>query len=48
MWFICSHQVDFYTNHDMVEKAFEECDLNHEGELSFGFIVVIELNEQYQ
>ena len=23
--------VDMYTNHDMVEKAFEECDLTHEG-----------------
>ena len=27
--------VDFYTNHDMVEKAFEECDLNHDGRLSY-------------
>ena len=24
-----------YTNHDFVEKAFEECDLNHEGRLSY-------------
>ena len=24
-------EVDSYTNHDMVEKAFQECDLNHEG-----------------
>ena len=24
-------EVDNYTNHDMVEKAFQECDLNHEG-----------------
>ena len=23
--------VDMYTNHDMVEKAFDECDLTHEG-----------------
>lgn len=27
--------VDFYTNHDMVEKAFAECDLNHEGRLTY-------------
>lgn len=27
--------VDFFTNHDVVEKAFEECDLNHEGRLSY-------------
>jgi hypothetical protein len=27
--------VDQYTNHDFVEKAFEECDLNHEGRLSY-------------
>eukprot|EP00428_Durinskia_dybowskii_P061805 CAMPEP_0170369566 /NCGR_PEP_ID=MMETSP0117_2-20130122/8050_1 /TAXON_ID=400756 /ORGANISM="Durinskia baltica, Strain CSIRO CS-38" /LENGTH=1024 /DNA_ID=CAMNT_0010624291 /DNA_START=209 /DNA_END=3283 /DNA_ORIENTATION=+ len=27
--------VDFYTNHDMVERAFQECDLNHEGRLSY-------------
>jgi hypothetical protein len=27
--------VDFYTNHDMVEKAFQECDLNHEGRLTY-------------
>lgn len=24
-------EVDNYTNHDMVERAFAECDLNHEG-----------------
>ena len=24
-------KVDSYTNHDIVEKAFEECDLRHEG-----------------
>lgn len=28
-------EVDSYTNHDMVEKAFEECDLNHEGRLTY-------------
>lgn len=28
-------EVDSYTNHDMVEKAFQECDLNHEGRLTF-------------
>jgi Ca2+-binding EF-hand superfamily protein len=28
-------EVDQYTNHDFVEKAFEECDLNHEGRLSY-------------
>ena len=28
-------QVDTFTNHDMVEKAFLECDLNHEGRLSY-------------
>jgi hypothetical protein len=27
--------VDFYTNHDMVERAFAECDLNHDGRLSY-------------
>lgn len=27
--------VDFYTNQDMVEKAFAECDLNHEGRLTY-------------
>jgi hypothetical protein len=27
--------VDEYTNHDIIEKAFEECDLNHEGRLSY-------------
>lgn len=27
--------VDYYTNHDMVEKAFAECDLNHEGRLTY-------------
>lgn len=27
--------VDYYTNHDFVEKAFEECDLNHEGRLQY-------------
>lgn len=27
--------VDQYTNHDIVEKAFEECDLNHEGRLKY-------------
>lgn len=27
--------IDLYTNHDMVEKAFEECDLNHEGRLTY-------------
>lgn len=25
--------LDHYTNHDMVEQAFAECDLNHEGEI---------------
>lgn len=28
-------EVDNYTNHDMIEKAFEECDLNHEGRLTY-------------
>ncbi len=28
-------EVDFYTNHDLVERAFEECDLNHEGRLTY-------------
>ena len=28
-------EVNHYTNHDFVEKAFEECDLNHEGRLSY-------------
>lgn len=28
-------EVDSYTNHDMVERAFQECDLNHEGRLSY-------------
>jgi hypothetical protein len=28
-------EVDSYTNHDLVEKAFQECDLNHEGRLSY-------------
>lgn len=27
--------VDQYTNHDIVEKAFNECDLNHEGRLKY-------------
>jgi hypothetical protein len=27
--------VDFYTNHDMVERAFAECDVNHEGRLTY-------------
>lgn len=27
--------VDKFTNHDMVEKVFEECDLNHEGRLTY-------------
>jgi Ca2+-binding EF-hand superfamily protein len=27
--------VDEYTNHDMVEKAFAECDINHEGRLTY-------------
>jgi EF hand len=27
--------VDSYTNHDVIEKAFQECDLNHEGRLTF-------------
>ena len=27
--------VDQYTNHDIVEKAFAECDLNHEGRLKY-------------
>jgi hypothetical protein len=30
--------VDMYTNHDMVEKAFEECDLTHEGRSAHAFI----------
>jgi Ca2+-binding EF-hand superfamily protein len=28
-------EIDHYTNHDMVEKAFAECDLNHEGRLTY-------------
>ena len=28
-------ELDYYTNHDMVEKAFAECDLNHEGRLTY-------------
>lgn len=28
-------EVDQYTNHDLVEKAFEECDLNHTGRLTY-------------
>jgi len=28
-------EVDNYTNHDLVEKAFQECDINHEGRLSY-------------
>jgi hypothetical protein len=27
--------VDMYTNHDMVEKAFEDCDLTNEGRLTY-------------
>jgi hypothetical protein len=27
--------VDLYTNHDIVERAFAECDLNHEGRLTY-------------
>lgn len=27
--------VDLYTNHDMVERAFQECDLNHDGRLTY-------------
>jgi hypothetical protein len=28
-------EVDMYTNHDMVELAFKECDLTHEGRLTY-------------
>jgi len=28
-------EVDNYTNHDIVEKAFNECDVRHEGRLDF-------------
>lgn len=28
-------EVDSYTNHDLVERCFEECDLNHEGRLTY-------------
>lgn len=28
-------EVDAYTNHDMVELAFEECDLSHHGRLNY-------------
>lgn len=28
-------EVDMYTNHDLVERAFEECDINHTGRLSY-------------
>jgi hypothetical protein len=28
-------EVDAYTNHDLVERAFEECDLHHEGRLNY-------------
>lgn len=39
--------VDFYTNHDMVERAFAECDLNHEGRLTYEeFKMWIERNPQ--
>jgi Ca2+-binding EF-hand superfamily protein len=27
--------LDLYTNHDFAQKAFDECDLNHEGRLSY-------------
>lgn len=32
-------KVDSYTNHDMVEKAFEECDLRHEGTYIAGILL---------
>lgn len=28
-------EVDQYTNHDLIEKAFDECDINHKGRLSY-------------
>ena len=28
-------EIDNYTNHDVVERAFIECDLNHEGRLTY-------------
>ena len=28
-------EVDNYTNHDLVEKAFQECDINHKGLLNY-------------
>jgi hypothetical protein len=28
-------EIDAYTNHPLVERAFEECDLNHEGRLKY-------------
>jgi Ca2+-binding EF-hand superfamily protein len=43
--------VDSYTNHDIVEQAFEECDLNHEGRLSyeeFKMYVYISISSNYQ
>eukprot|EP01039_Chlorochromonas_danica_P007127 gene7127-7880_t len=33
--FIEYEEVDLYTNHEMVERAFAECDLNHEGRLTY-------------
>lgn len=28
-------EVDAYTNHDVVEKCFKDCDINHEGKLNY-------------
>jgi hypothetical protein len=32
---ITMDEINEYTNYDIVEKAFEECDLNHEGRLTY-------------
>lgn len=33
-------EVDNYTNHDLVEQAFQECDISHEGRLSYQVIQI--------
>lgn len=40
-------EIDNYTNHDMVEKAFMECDLNHEGRLSYEVNIYIYIPYYY-
>ena len=39
--------VDMYTNHDMVEKAFEECDLTHEGRYIHTYILHTRIQFRY-